>query len=57
MKLFLICSEMGKTPDELAGLEEGQVDWLYYGILDKFKRQAEVMKGQEDALVFKALDT
>lgn len=56
MKLFLICSEMGKTPNELAGLEEGQVDWMYYGIIDKFRRQADVMKSSEDAVTFTALE-
>ncbi len=45
---------MGKTPDELAGLSDGQVDWLYYGIVDKYERQANIMKSTEDKVVFDA---
>jgi hypothetical protein len=47
---------MGKTPDELAGLEDGQVDWLYYGIIDKYDRQAKMMKTQENVLEFNSLE-
>ena len=57
MKLHLICTELGKVPTELAGLEEGQIDWLYFGIVEKYQRQTEAMKGAESAVVYNSLDT
>lgn len=43
---------MGKLPTELGGLTNGQIDWLYECIVDKYNRQAEVLRGAEGALVF-----
>jgi hypothetical protein len=43
---------LGKLPAELRGLSNGQIDWLYECIVDKFSRQAEVLRGADGALVF-----
>lgn len=45
---------MGKTPEELDGLTDGQVDWMYYGIVDKYEKQAAAMKSSEDSIVFES---
>ena len=42
-------------PSELRGLNDIQIDWLYYGIVEKFKKQAETLKNTEGALEFSSL--
>lgn len=53
--MFLIVTETGMRPPDFVGMSDGQIDWMYYGLVDKFRKEAEVFKGTQDSISFSAL--